>query len=101
MAPIPETCCSPAGSVYDAFCCCWISGGFTVLMAVYRGGDALLFERATCSVFDNTFQPDAFVLVVDGPILSGLAATIAQLEIEFPLNVCVFQRIQPLASSSW
>lgn len=62
-------------------------GGFTVLMAVYRGDDAPLFERAVRSVFDNTLRPDAFVLVADGPVLPALATIITKLETEFALNV--------------
>ncbi len=62
-------------------------GGSTVLMAVYRGDDAELFERAVCSVYANTLQPDSFVLVVDGPVFQKLATTIAQLESRFPLDV--------------
>ncbi len=62
-------------------------GGFTVLMAVYGGDDAALFERAVRSVFDNTLRPDAFVLVVDGPIPVLLAATVLRLEAEFKLDV--------------
>lgn len=41
-------------------------GGFCVLMAVYQGDDARLFNNALISVFENTLQPDQFVLVVDG-----------------------------------
>lgn len=62
-------------------------GGFTVLMAVYRGDDAALFERAVRSVFDNTLRPDAFILVVDGPIPLLLSATVTRLEAEFSLDV--------------
>src|SRR5438105_6165619 len=43
-------------------------GGFTVLMAVYARDDPHLFGRALDSIYNNTLQPDAFVLVVDGPV---------------------------------
>lgn len=62
-------------------------GGFTVLMAVWRGDDPLLFEKAVRSVFANTLLPDEFVLVVDGPVVSPLAATIEKLEHKFALSV--------------
>jgi glycosyltransferase involved in cell wall biosynthesis len=72
-------------------------GGFTVLMPVYQGNDAKLFERAVRSVFANTLRPDAFLLVVDGPVSSGLAATIASLETEFKLDVLRLPENQGLA----
>ena len=37
-------------------------------MAVYHRDNAELFERAVCSVYNNTVCPDSFVLVVDGPV---------------------------------
>lgn len=52
-------------------------GGFCVLMAVYRGDDPALFERAILSVFANDLLPDQFVLVVDGPVPEAVAAIIA------------------------
>jgi len=51
-------------------------GGFTVLMSVYRGSDAELFERAVESVYLNSVLPDDFVLVVDGPISPALERVI-------------------------
>lgn len=62
-------------------------GGFTVLMAVWRGDDPWFFEQAVRSVFENTLSPDEFVLVVDGSVLMPLAATIEKLKSEFGLNV--------------
>jgi glycosyltransferase involved in cell wall biosynthesis len=55
-------------------------------MAVWRGDDHLLFEKAVRSVFANTLLPDELVLVVDGPVVPPLAATIEKLELEFGLN---------------
>jgi glycosyltransferase involved in cell wall biosynthesis len=43
-------------------------GGFTVLMSVYKGDDALLFEKALNSIFSNTLLPNNFILVVDGEV---------------------------------
>lgn len=72
-------------------------GGFTVLMAVYRGDDAELFERAVRSAFNNTLRPDAFLLVVDGPVLRRLAARIENLETTFNLDVLRLPENQGLA----
>ena len=72
-------------------------GGFTVLMAVYHGDDADLFERAVRSVFANTLLPNAFLLVVDGPIHQLLAAVINRLEAEFSINVLYLPENQGLA----
>jgi glycosyltransferase involved in cell wall biosynthesis len=47
-------------------------GGFTVLMAVYIRDDPSLFERAVDSVFNNTLNPDQFILVADGPLSEPL-----------------------------
>jgi glycosyltransferase involved in cell wall biosynthesis len=62
-------------------------GGFTVLMAVYRGDNAELFERAVQSVFANTLRPDAYLLVVDGPIPTALDAIIQRYQAEFNIQV--------------
>jgi glycosyltransferase involved in cell wall biosynthesis len=51
-------------------------GGATVLMAVYGGDDAALLRRAIQSVFDNSVQPDQFLLVADGPLTPRLDAVI-------------------------
>ena len=45
---------------------------FDVLMPVYAGDDASLFEIAVKSVFINTLQPDNFIIVVDGPVNEGV-----------------------------
>lgn len=62
-------------------------GGFTVLMAVYKGDDVALFERAVDSVYSNTLLPDAFVLVVDGPIPSRLDGAIHKLQKQYGFEV--------------
>jgi glycosyltransferase involved in cell wall biosynthesis len=62
-------------------------GGFTVLMAVYGRDEVKLLERAVRSAFANTLRPDAFLLVVDGPVPVDLVIAIARLETEFNLDV--------------
>ena len=51
-------------------------GGFTVLMAVYCRDSTALFGMAVESVFANTLQPKAFILVVDGPVSIALEQAI-------------------------
>ncbi|QWD04212.1 glycosyltransferase [Polynucleobacter paneuropaeus] len=60
-------------------------GGFTVLMALYGGDQAKLFEAAVHSVFANTILPDQFLIVVDGPIPTLLKTAIENLQIPYPL----------------
>ena len=62
-------------------------GGFTVLMAVYRSDDLGLFERAVKSVYANTVRPDAFVLVVDGPVPEALHNAIMHQQAKYGLEV--------------
>jgi hypothetical protein len=62
-------------------------GGFSVLMSVYRGDDIELFERAVCSVYRNTLLPDAFILVVDGPVSEALHDKIERLRAEYRFDV--------------
>jgi glycosyltransferase involved in cell wall biosynthesis len=54
-------------------------GGFTVLMAVYKNDDIVLFGRAVDSVYSNTLRPDAFILVVDGPVPDAMQRQIQRL----------------------
>jgi hypothetical protein len=49
-----------------------ISSVFSVLMAVYRFDDPILFDKALMSIVNNTLQPKYTVLVVDGPIGKSL-----------------------------
>ena len=69
-------------------------GGFTVLMATYQRDDLALLERAIQSVYANTVPPDAFVLVVDGPVPKALHDAIMSLRVKYgfephylPVNV--------------
>lgn len=64
-----------------------VFGGFTVLMAVYHRDDKELFDRAVRSVYDNTLQPNAFILVVDGPVPLSLQSKIIDIEREFSIKV--------------
>ena len=66
---------------------CDFPGGFTVLMAVYVKDDALLFERAVISVFDNELKPNAFILVVDGEVTDLLSFSIESLQARY--GICV------------
>lgn len=61
------------------------SGGFAVLMALYRGDRVELFEAAVHSVFANTLPPNQFLIVVDGPIPANLTASLQILETRYPL----------------
>lgn len=62
-------------------------GGFTVLMAVYCRDSPALFRMAVESVFANTLQPNAFILVVDGPVPIALEQEIASLKDRFAITV--------------
>jgi glycosyltransferase involved in cell wall biosynthesis len=61
------------------------SGGFTVLMALYRGDRVNLFEAAVHSVFANTLPPNQFLIVVDGPIPGNLRVSLQKLQTRYPL----------------
>jgi len=65
-------------------------GGFTVLMALYGGDRADLFERAVHSVFANTLLPNQFLIVVDGPISNNLKASVNALGRRYPLIEFVY-----------
>ena len=41
---------------------------FTVLMCTYKNDNCHFLERAIKSVFNNSIQPDHFILTIDGPI---------------------------------
>lgn len=51
-------------------------GGFTVLMAVYSKEDSGRFKCALQSIFSNTLQPNAVILVADGPLPISLESII-------------------------
>ncbi|AUJ65724.1 hypothetical protein B9057_15065 (plasmid) [Aestuarium zhoushanense] len=69
-------------------------GGFTVLMAVYHRDSPALFRMAVESVFSNTLQPDAFILVVDGPVSGALEQEIESLKGSFAITVhCLDENI--------
>lgn len=62
-------------------------GGATVLMAVYAADNLMLFDRAVRSVYSNSLLPDAFILVVDGPVSDDLEAHIKALQMQFLFEV--------------
>ena len=62
-------------------------GGFTVLMSVYSGDSPALFRMAIESVFANTLQPDAFLLIVDGPVSIEVDQTILFFQDRFLISV--------------
>jgi len=47
-------------------------GGFTVLMAVYRGDDPILLKKAIESVMSNSLIPNSLLMVIDGPLTMDL-----------------------------
>ncbi len=49
---------------------------YTVLMAVYRGEKAAWFRESLQSMLDQTWPPDEFVLVCDGPLTTALEAVV-------------------------
>lgn len=57
------------------------SAAFSVLLPVYRGDRPAFFERALRSVTgDQTLRPDELVIVVDGPVPSGIADVLRRAE---------------------
>jgi glycosyltransferase involved in cell wall biosynthesis len=74
-------------------------GGFTVLMAVYAKDDVLMFQRAVISVFKNTLQPDAFILVVDGEIPDLLSNSIHLLQKYYGIHVLYLEKNSGLAKA--
>jgi len=62
-------------------------GGFTVLMALYQGDKAILFDKALQSIFANTLQPDQILLVVDGPIPVELENILFKFQQLFPNQI--------------
>lgn len=74
-------------------------GGFTVLMAVYERDDIFLFEKAVESVFNNDLKPDAFILVVDGPVPNLLFNSIESLEDKYGIEVLYLNKNYGLAKA--
>jgi glycosyltransferase involved in cell wall biosynthesis len=74
-----------------------IAGGFTVLMAVYKLDSPAKFEAAVKSVFANTLLPNAFQLVVDGPIPGCLMSKVLELQSHHAINVLFLQKNMGLA----
>jgi glycosyltransferase involved in cell wall biosynthesis len=74
-------------------------GGFTVLMSVYENDDPIIFRNSIESVFSNTIKPDAFILVVDGPISSTLDNQIRFFELNSHILVLRLENNQGLANA--
>ena len=74
-----------------------IPGGFTVLMAVYWADNPVQFQRAVQSIFSNTLLPDAFQLVVDGPIPEDLQSMVMELKAKFGIDVLFLSKNMGLA----
>ena len=72
---------------FDARLMLSFPGGFTVLMAVYKNDDVTLFESAVNSVYANTLRPDAFVLVVDGPVPLAMHKSIQSMQAKYGIEV--------------
>jgi glycosyltransferase involved in cell wall biosynthesis len=67
---------------------------FTVLLAVYKNDDPLLFRMAIASVFSNTVQPEETVVVADGELTQELSSIVAEFSgvhalrlVQLPRNV--------------
>jgi glycosyltransferase involved in cell wall biosynthesis len=65
--------------------------GFSVLMALYQGDKAGLFDKALNSVFSNTLQPNQILLVIDGPIPSDLENVLVKFHESFPDRIEEFR----------
>ena len=72
---------------------------FSLLMSVYQKDDPFLFNRAIKSVFDNTLQPDEFILVVDGSITEQLESVIDIYKNNPIFKICRLTENQGLASA--
>ncbi len=69
------------------------------MMAVYAKDDVPLFEKAVMSVFKNDLQPDAFVLVVDGPVPDLLLHSIESLKGMYGIGVLYLKENSGLATA--
>lgn len=58
-----------------------------MLMALYSKDTTSLFREAVLSVFQNTILPDAFVLVIDGPLGKPLEREVSILSSEYDLTI--------------
>ncbi len=55
-----------------------ISIDFSVLLAVYKKDDPLLFRKALTSVYSNSLQPLELVVVADGELTEDLLSIISE-----------------------
>lgn len=72
-------------------------GGLTVLMALYYKDDPIIFRKAVLSVFSNSILPEAFILVIDGPLEKALELEVLSLKLEFDLTTIILPTNMGLA----
>ena len=74
---------------------------FTVLMSVYVGDDARLFQMAIKSVFDQSIKPDRFIIVCDGPLSLELECILnkTQKHHSFPVKILRLAENRGLANA--
>ena len=70
-------------------------------MAVYKKDDPLLFRDALESIYENTLQPEMFVLVVDGPVDDSIKIVISNYQKKFShrMKVCWLPTNKGLANA--
>ena len=56
---------------------------FSVCMSVYHGDNAVFFNEALTSIYEQTRQPDEIVLVVDGPVGNDINGVIEKYQQEW------------------
>lgn len=60
---------------------------FSVLLAVYKNDDTILFRKALASIFANSLQPNELVVVADGPLTEDLLSIIDEFSVKHPLRL--------------
>jgi len=51
---------------------------YSVVMSIYRGDDLNQIRSAIESILNQTYKPNQFVIVVDGPVLKDIAITLEE-----------------------
>ena len=70
---------------------------FSILQSVYRRDNPEFLAQALKSIADNTLQPEAVILVKDGPLTQGLEDVISEWQGKLPLKVVSYEQNQGLA----
>lgn len=60
---------------------------FSVLLAVHKGDDPILFQKALSSIFSNTLQPGELVVVADGQLTQRLSSIVAAYSSIYPVRL--------------